>query len=265
LFLSGSPSAAPTPAFALSFTSVVAFVVKLVGVVLCIVMVLVLGILVGGGPLIAKTIQSSIQYYDRRILGVDVTIESLKVRVHTGLVELKGLVVANAQGYDAKYLINVDRAVVDINMLKLFCSGFRDIRIQRLVFSNVDVIWEKSGLRHSNVKEVVDFLRKDSEKDTAAAPRAIEETQVDTAQPKSKGSRKVTLRKVKIEDVGVKMASHILHGAGVRFSLADINYAEFSADHGAYLTDDIIKLLLLSTLKTVVENTAGKSIGDHYF
>uniref|UniRef100_A0A7S0A4F8 AsmA domain-containing protein n=1 Tax=Pyrodinium bahamense TaxID=73915 RepID=A0A7S0A4F8_9DINO len=262
---SGPPEGAAAPAPALSLAGLSLGALKVVGVLLVVVLAAVAAVVFAGGPLIAQAVKAYIEAFDQSILGVNVTIKSLEVRVYTGLVDIRGLVVSNAPGYSAEYLVNVDRATVDLNMFRLLRSGFRRIAVQRLTLSNVDVIWEKSGLTHSNVKEVLEFLRSKSEKGDAPQPTASAEQQDKEAQPKKRVKREVQLGTVKIEDVGVKMASHILHGAGVRLAVADIDYPNFSAEHGSYLGDDVAKILLASLLKTVVANTAGKSIGDMCF
>jgi len=236
-------------------------------------LLLIVGIVVGclaalvlcGGGLVAASVKAAIERLDRGILGVDVTIRGLTVNIRRGFVEIQGLVVANAEGYSADYLLNVDRAVADVDVLALVTSRLREITVQRIIFSNVDVIWEKSGLRHSNVKEVVDFIHAGREQRASQTGETAAVREVAPREPRRTSNRKITLKRVLFQDIGVKMASHILHGAGMRLAIADIDYADFSVDHGSSVADDIASILLLSVLKTVVENTAGKSIGDHLF
>lgn len=262
---SDSHSGVGSRAFTLSSTSVLTIAAKVLGILLCSVVACLLAIVFGGGPVVATLVKAAVEKLDRDVLGVDVTIESLEVSIYRGLVDIKGLVVANAQGYSADYLLKVDRALADVSILNLIRSGLREIIVEKIIFSNVDVIWEKSGMTQSNVKEILEHMAARRKKVGQSSEGSKPKAQDAAKQTKKPSKRKVIVREVKFEDIGVKIASHILQGAGMRVAIADIDYPDFSADHGSYIGDDIAEILLMSLLKTVVENTAGKSIGDKFF
>mmetsp|Transcript_33649 Transcript_33649/g.67815 ORF Transcript_33649/g.67815 Transcript_33649/m.67815 type:complete len:298 (-) Transcript_33649:115-1008(-) len=262
---SDSHSGVGSRAFTLSSTSVLTIAAKVLGILLCSVVACLLAIVFGGGAVVATLVKAAVEKLDRDVLGVDVTIESLEVSIYRGLVDIKGLVVANAQGYSADYLLKVDRALADVSILNLIRSGLREIIVEKIIFSNVDVIWEKSGMTQSNVKEILEHMAARRKKVGQSSEGSKPKAQDAAKQTKKPSKRKVIVREVKFEDIGVKIASHILQGAGMRVAIADIDYPDFSADHGSYIGDDIAEILLMSLLKTVVENTAGKSIGDKFF
>jgi len=263
---SGQPNGAGSRVFAVSLGSLALFLAKAILILLGVLAACLAALFLCGGGLVARAVKGAIEKFDKNIIGVDIRIESLEVSLRRGLVDIRGLVVANAPGYSADYLVKVDRALADVNMLALLRSGFREIVVERIIFSNVDVIWEKSGLTHSNVKEIIEFLSARRAQDvedpaggSAEPPREV------VSQQRTKSKRKLRLCTVKFQDIGVKMASHILHGAGVRLAVADVGYDDFAADHGSSLADDVAGILLLSILKTIVANVAGKSIGDKFF
>jgi len=263
---SGQPTGAGSRVFAVSLGSLAFFLAKVILVLFGVLAACLAALFLCGGGLIARAVKGAIEKFDKNFIGVDIRIGSLEVSPRRGLVDIRGLIVANAPGYSADYLVKVDRALADVNMLALLRSGFREIVVERIIFSNVDVIWEKSGLTHSNVKEIIDFLSARRAQDvedptggSAEPPREV------VNQQRQKSKRKLRLCTVKFQDIGVKMASHILHGAGVRLAVADVDYDDFAADHGSSIADDVAGILLLSILKTIVANVAGKSIGDKFF
>jgi len=233
-----------------------------------------------GGPtliwflsrLLGQTVAAGIETFDRSLLGVDVEIGSIYPSIMYGILDVQGLVVKNPEGgkYDSEYLLQAKKVHIDIDMLRLFCSRFKHVKVEKLEFRDVDVIYEK-GLKSSNIQDVLNFLAGDGKKDPEAPPEATKavksvpkdeaEAEAETATP-TKSDVEVTLHEVKIENVGARAQMKLLGGRGIRVAIADISYRDFTEDVGTSAMDDVIVLLLKSVLKSVLANVIGKKYGD---
>lgn len=217
------------------------------------------------GPMMGRLVKDRIEAMDRNVIGVDVTIGSLLVAMHTGKIELRDFVVMNPSPYSSEYLLKAGHVKIDVSMTDLLRSRARNITVQNLVFEDVDAIWEKSGLMNSNIKAIFTFIE---------GKKAVEVAAIAVTAPSQTASapacqlgpqRKFKVREVVVKDVGVKMASHMLGGRGVRLALGDVSFQDFSRDVGQHLLEEIVREILYSVLKTIVQNCAGKSIGDELF
>lgn len=215
------------------------------------------------GRILGKAVEAGIETFDQSIIGVDVNIDSLTFNPCAGRFILDNMVVDNPKGFKTEYLMKVGRINVDVSMTTLLCSCGKKIVINCSEFCDVDVIYEKS-LTTSNVHEILDFMEKKHKKtDTENEAKEAKTAAKKPENVEGHGAeRQVILKKVLLEDVGMKAAATFFGGGGVRVSIGDIKYDDFSKEVGNSMVDDIIKILFKSILKTIAANVVGKKFAD---
>lgn len=210
------------------------------------------------GRILGKAVEASIETFDRKVIGVDVNIGSLNFNPCAGRFVLENMVINNPEGFKSQYLLKVGRVNVDISMKTLLFSRGKTIIINCSEFCDVDVIYEKS-LTSSNVDEILHFIEKkfknaDKKEDKQEAKPENAEGQI--------AATEVILKRVLVEDVGVKAAATFFGGHGVRVAVGDFKYDDFSKEVGNSMVDDIIIILMKSFLKTVATNLVGKTFAN---
>jgi len=260
---------------------VIITVISLVAVVL---LVAALCTICCAGAYVGKVAKGVIMRIDRDAIGVDVTIGNLVVAAHTGKVEVFDVMLLNPEPYSSEYLLKAGHVKVDIDMCQFLRTGMRHLTIQSLVLQDVDTIWEKMGFTQSNIKAILDFV--EAKQEEKVQQRQQQQQSQQQLQPQQRRSscvrgardlavtaatveliptRTLTIREVVVKDVGVKLASHMLGGAGVRLALGDVAIRDVSAVRTHDIAEDIAHVVLNSVLKTIVENVAGKSLGEEMF
>jgi len=266
-----------------------------VSLVLIIVFSLLLLVAVFHARILGKALAVGIETYDRDILGVDVEITSLKATACTGQILVEGVRILNPPGYKSPYLMQARSIIIDLSMRQLALSLGKLVVVDRLQINHVDVTIEKSWTS-SNVQDVESFLMTplpvadpppaQQSADAGACPgtdvasptarswwrrcapcsRRAETavtppTSTDSASsvaPSSDEFPTVVLHKVLIHDIRVQLLAKMVCGASVKMNLADISYEDFDADVGAYIVDDIVRILLKTLLKNVSPKVTGR-------
>mmetsp|Transcript_7643 Transcript_7643/g.21628 ORF Transcript_7643/g.21628 Transcript_7643/m.21628 type:complete len:311 (+) Transcript_7643:64-996(+) len=223
---------------------------------------------------VCKLIVESIKAFDQKLLGVDVDFGSVYFNLFTGRVSSSGFRISNVKGYKEPYLMIADTFIFDLNVSKLFRSKGSDIEVEEFQLKNVDVILEYEGGfmgigGKSNAMAILEtvqsHLPKKQETDgkKPEKPSAKPSGSAGTVEEKT-SSRKVTVRKLYIVDVGAKVS---LDGKfGARNACADITYENFSAETaeqtGGGALKDILIVISNSLLKSIMASVKGKAAAD---
>lgn len=107
--------------------------------------------------LIGKLVKTGIEQFDQDVLGVDVEIGELHPNVMYGILHIDDLYVRNPKNWDSPYLLHAGVLHIDFDMQALIMSGFQKVEIEKVIFKDVNVIYEKSW-SGSNVQDVLDFM-----------------------------------------------------------------------------------------------------------
>lgn len=246
-----------------------------------------------GSRFLGRAASATIERIDQGLLGVDIDIEDTDVQLWFGRIDLLNVTVNNPPGFQSEYLLKAHRISLDLDMLALVCSLGRKIVIEELTLDTIDAIIEYDGYVYgtSNVQKVLDFLEKKSETQddpaapavaaAAAAPATAGGAPTGAAEaPKGTDAApgpQVQLKKVAVLDIGLKASTKLgavsgawMHSeggvAGVRASVADIEFENFTEEFGTKSTGEIVLFLLTvvckSAMKTSVANLAGKATAD---
>jgi len=208
---------------------------------------------------LGRSIKFGIETCDRLFIGTDVTIKRLETNIFQGIIVIDGLEVENPKEgkYKSQYLLRAGLVHIDLDMAALICSFFRHVKIEKIEFKNVDVIYER-GWSSSNVQDVLAFL-KGRGRDPGGAEGQEGGGEVKEA---ASSATQITLHEVVVEDVGARLQAQVLGDRGCRVSVGDIVYKDFAEEVGESTVGPIIQVLLKSVLKTVVVNAVGKQVGE---
>merc|ERR1719163_1582992 len=246
-----------------------------------------------GSRFLGRVAASTIERIDQGLLGVDIDIEDTDVQLWFGRIDLLNVTVNNPEGFQSEYLLKAHRITIDLDVLALVCSLGKRIVIEELTLDTIDAIIEYDGYVYgtSNVQKVLDFLEKDAVKEddpaapavaaAAAAPATAGGAPTGAAEaPKGTDAApgpQVQLKKVAVLDIGLKASTKLgavsgawMHSeggvAGVRASVADIEFENFTEEFGTKSTGEIVLFLLTvvckSAMKMGVANLAGKATAD---
>lgn len=206
-------------------------------------------------------VKTSIESLDQTMIGVDVEIGSLWINPIQVYMLVENVTIFNPEGYQAPYLMKIDKVLIDVDASALFRSFGKDIVVDELVFTGLDTIYAKKMFT-SNFNDVMDFMDgDDTEERRLSRTSTMSEGDAKTSSAKKvQSGRNITLHKVRVEDVGMKMEMEIGGGVGPRLEVGNICYEDFSEEMGGQGTmlRSAISLLLRTILKSVVVTTVGK-------
>mmetsp|Transcript_78547 Transcript_78547/g.138403 ORF Transcript_78547/g.138403 Transcript_78547/m.138403 type:complete len:326 (+) Transcript_78547:61-1038(+) len=216
--------------------------------------------------ILGRCLIEAVQRLDRKVLGIDVQMDSMTPYLCRGIIHIRNLEAMNPDGFNSPYLLHAGEVHLDVKMWKLFCSLFKSVEIEHLVLRDVDVIYE-SAWGTSNVAEVLAKLGKKKSKtspetqnsDVEEDPLLLEEKK-DKKRAK-KADTQVKLVSVTVENVGARVETRTLGGLGTRIAVHDIRYDDFSTETEGRLGDEVLQMLLRSILKSVMINVFGQSVG----
>jgi hypothetical protein len=271
-----------------------------VGVILLAILVLLILLLVTTPCWLGPAVKAAIENLDKKALGVDIVVDSVSVNTFSARVEIKGLKVCNPSGYDAAHMLEIDTLLLDLNFQVLMCSLLKSlfssapiqVIVSHFVFVKFQAMVEKHSLHTSNVKQILDHVseltkKKENQDDpgkteddpgkteagTGAASESVGEAgDTDSAnkKPKTKPKPQITIREIKIQDIDVRFqvegqifGKHLDSGCDI--TIADVDYEDFSKDHGSHIADDTALFILETLLKMIVTNIAGRKVGNHFF
>ncbi|CAE8664441.1 unnamed protein product, partial [Polarella glacialis] len=257
-----------------------------------------LGIILVSGPLfsyclnstVSSIVHKAVERFDQRHLGVDIDVGHITSHLGRGYVSLHDFVIHNPDGgkYKSPYLLNARCAVIDVDMWMYIRSFGKHIEIENIVFKDVDVIFEKTW-SSSNIHEVLDFMEERTHKkkeegktQTQGGKASASISGKDPEQGGKPGDKKggkkegkgakctadqteLVLRRVVVEEVGLRVEAQMLGGFGMRLEISDIHYHDFATEVGESMADDVARVLLTSILKSAIVNAAGKSLSDKLF
>lgn len=191
-----------------------------------------------------RTVEKGLRSLSRDTLGTDITVGLVSADIWQGRLLITDLTIANPAGYKSKYLLHADRAVLDIDLVRLAWHGERHLFINNGNISDVDVIVEKAR-RSSNLLEVMSHLaaveKEESRRDRDTKERSTSDFWEKTEQKARSASdtiaatddstsHQAVLRKAVASNIRVELLGKRLQPQeSVRFVINEIEHGE-SAD-----------------------------------
>ncbi|CAE8656242.1 unnamed protein product, partial [Polarella glacialis] len=217
------------------------------------VVLVALGLILVSGPLfshcmnstISAIVHKAIERFDKRHLGVDIDVGHITSHLGRGYVSVHNFVIHNPEGgvepYDASagifcypvshrkckspYLLNARDVVIDVDVWMYIRSFGKRIEIENIVFRHVDLICEKTW-SSSNIHEVLGYL----------------EAKIQGGGKKEKKQQtELVLRRVVVEDVGLRVEAQMLGGFGMRVESSDIKYHDFATEVGECMANEVAR------------------------
>lgn len=243
---------------------------------------------------IGKKLKSYIEEIDRDVIGVDVTMEKVDLRIFAGRLVIHDLLVKNPEGYHSPYLVKASQVVFDLHVEATLKSWAKSIVIEELGLHSIDLIVEYNSMVFghgvSNVQTILDFMKSKkakkakkpedsnpespprsprSPRDRVPSPRSTNDSQGGSCDRcagcltcQSPESKTDTAKKKKKRDIVLHQVDFIDVSAQMATTLTsttlactDLRWKNFTEEAGQGLgIADIISILFMSLIKSVMAN-----------
>lgn len=213
-------------------------VIGIVVLVLVVVLVLFLG----------QIIKSGITTAGPKLAGVPIELERVVVNPFSGIVQIKGLVIGNPEGFNTPSAMELGDFKLNIKMSSLLSDA---IVIEEILISDPQITFEK-GLKSSNLSELQKNLAP-AEPKTASPEKPAAE-----APEKKRGeAKKVMIDDFQLNGARVNVTLTALGGKTLTLSLPPIQMQGIGRDSGGAGAAEVISELLGSITGAVVDAVAG--------
>jgi hypothetical protein len=202
----------------------------------------------------AKFLKAIIETEGPAVLGVSVKVESIDYHLFRGLVQVKGFVLGNPQGFKAEKSISVGEITVEF-VPKTILS---DTVIIKRVYVNAPDITYEVGLGKSNIGRLLENI---------GGPEAAKKKEAppEPAAAKKSGGKKVIIEDLLVENGHVRLSSTLAGGAAAPIALPTVHMTNVGKEEegGASVTEVVKKVLgeVFGTVTHVATGAAG-AVGD---
>jgi len=146
------------------------------GLVVAVIAVAAIVVVVGVQNL-DKIVKTAVEKVGPEVLGTEVRLNEVKIEITEGRGELRGLTVANPQGYSAANIFSLGQTVLDIDTSSL---GGDVIVINEITIKGADLLAEQKGLKDTNLQALLDNIQSGS---TSGSGSEKQEQSGDSAGP----------------------------------------------------------------------------------
>jgi len=173
-------------------------------------------------------------------LGVQTTLASADIGIVSGEFAMKGLVVANPEGFESDHFLRLDEGFLAVSLGSLRQDT---VEVPTLALTGIDINLEKRGGR-ANYKIIADNLKRFESRDTAD-----DGAQADAGKP----GKRFVIHEIIIRDVNVTVDLVPAGGALTRLEvpIEEIRMTDVGSESmtTAELTDRVIKMILAAIVK----------------
>jgi hypothetical protein len=234
--------------------------------------------LLSSAKVIGYVVKWAIEGLDESFLGVNIWVGKAALSLCRGYVFVQNLVVENPEGqqFASPALLKVGKVVVKVNLWRLIFTGGKEIEINTLILTGIEVNYEKEGLANSNVGTVIDFIQGTapdaataeqsdgaeqnaaSSSDVVTAPAETAttgETPSPAAPATAEEGPQVELHRLQLKNISA--AVWMSHMKLISVNLGDVEEKDFQEHYGAkgVPVEFIIVQVLRTILNTVVANS----------
>lgn len=173
-------------------------------------------------------VRHGMQTFGSDILGCDIAVRHCSLRLLTGVVDMRDVVVGPPEGFDAN-LFEMDRLHVEFSPLSAFGPG--PLRVSEIAVTNVLVSYELKGL-DSNVSAVLDKLGAGDKPEGDGKEEAPEEDgkEEEKASGETEEGKKLVIDRFVFS--GAKVRAAFWDGKGVKPPLPTIELTDLGAQSG---------------------------------
>jgi hypothetical protein len=211
--------------------------------ILKIAIVLVILLVVGGGVALYLTVNKLIKEGVEKVasdtLQVPVTVREVKLSPLSGSGMIKGLVIANPEGYHTEHAFAMDRIYVSLDVKSLFSERI----VIRTLHIEAPSIYYEVGLGNSNIGTIKKNVAGDS--DDAASDDEDDEP--------SGESKALHIDDIKIAEAQVAVSAKILKGQAASLTLADFEMKDLDSERAEEVIAEVINTLIDTIIKAVAD------------
>lgn len=135
-------------------------------------------------------VKASVAKYGSQLTGTEVALDGFRLSLRKGEAELKGLCIANPEGYQTPQILSLGSVYVRLDMRSLLKPV---IVVEEIRIANPEIAYELKSVAHNNVSDLLAAVNKNAAA-AAAKPAAdqTDATRAGTAKPavSSSGSAK---------------------------------------------------------------------------
>lgn len=197
-------------------------------------------------------VKASVAKYGSQLTGTEVALDGFRLSLRKGEAELKGLRIANPEGYQTPQILSLGSVYVRLDMRSLLKPV---IVVEEIRIANPEIAYELKSVAHNNVSDLLAAVNKNAAA-AAAKPAAdqTDATRAGTAKPAvSSGGKKVIINALNITGGKVSLGA-TFGGKGAAASvplpavtLKDIGREKGSQGKGIIETASLILKKILDT------------------
>ena len=199
-------------------------------------------------------VKASVAKYGSQLTGTEVALDGFRLSLRKGEAELKGLRIANPEGYQTPQILSLGSVYVRLDMRSLLKPV---IVVEEIRIANPEIAYELKSVAHNNVSDLLAAVNKNAAA-AAAKPAAdqTDATRAGTAKPavssggsaksaSSSGGKKVIINALNI--TGGKVSLGATFGGKGAVTLKDIGREKGSQGKGIIETASLILKKILDT------------------
>lgn len=205
---------------------------KLLKYLIILVILLVIGAGVGLYFMVNKLIKDGVEKVASDTLEVPVTVREVKLSPFSGTGTIKGLVIANPEGYHTEHAFALDRIVVSLDVKSLFSDR---IVINTLHVDSPSVFYEV-GLGNSNIGTI---------KKNAMGEASDE--------PDDEEGKAITIADLRIARAEVAVSAKILQGKAASMTLADFEMKNIDSERPEEVIAEVLGQFVDQIVKAAVD------------
>jgi len=240
--------------------------------------------LLSSAKIVGILVKVTIESIDQKLLGTDVTIESVAISLCRVYVNIKNLEVQNPpfQGLDSEEgwvsdsIMKISTLILKVNVWRLIKTAGKELEITRLELSGVEINYEKPWRKTANVQMILDHLKEDVEEaeESVADVKKVESKKENkeeskewskaksreeaTAETARKPHTKVIINTLNISNISanVLLGGPMGLGGMITLPLDDLPFPDFDKQTRGLETKAVVavvaKFILKTLFKTVV-------------
>ena len=125
-------------------------------------------------------VKASVAKYGSQLTGTEVALDGLRLSLRKGEAELKGLRIANPEGYQTPQILSLGSVYVRLDMRSLLKPVFV---VEEIRIANPEIAYELKSVAHNNVSDLLAAVNKNAAAAANPAADHTDATRAGTAKP----------------------------------------------------------------------------------
>jgi uncharacterized protein involved in outer membrane biogenesis len=217
-------------------------ILSIVGIVVLVLIVVVLLFL-------GSIVKTGIEKVGPKIAGVPINVEKVVINPLGGVVNVKGLIIGNPEGFKTDSAMDLGEFKLDIAMGSLFSDT---IVIKQILVDAPEITYER-GLKTSNLGTLLDTLK--------AEEKQEEETVVEETPKEKAVGKKVIIEDFQLNDAKIHATFTAMGGRKMQIPLGSIQMTDIGKESGGTSVIDATTEVLTKVVASVGTAASGALSG----